>query len=370
MKYPVYEVKIEKLEKKYVNDCLNTSWIGQGAYVKNLEIEFSKYVGCKYGISTTSGTTALHLACRTLGIRNGDEVLISSSTNMASAFAVIYCGAIPIPVDINSDTWQMDVSKIESKISKKTKAIMPVHLFGQSVDMDPIIFLAKKYNLKIIEDCAEAIGVLYKKRKIGSIGHISAFSFFANKTITCGEGGMVVTNDKRLALKAYELKNLCYGKKNRFLHSDIGFNYRLPNISAAIALGQLRRIDSIIEKKKRIYQRYFNNLKNIKNIKIPIIDSHTTRFIMWVFNISLINERTDSNFLIKKLKSYSIESRPAFAPINKQPWYKKKYFNFFKKNNCHNANEVMRKGLYLPSGSTLNNSQIDFICEKVINILK
>ena len=205
---PVFDISLGEKEKEYVNECLNTSFIGQGSYVKNFEIEFSKFCNCDYGITTTSGTTALHLACETLGVGTGDEVLVSSSTNMACAFAVDYCGAIPIPIDIEKDTWQMDIKKIEEKINKKTKAIMVVHLFGHPVDMDPVLKIAKKYNLKVIEDCAEAHGVEYKGKKVGSIGDIGAFSFFANKTITCGEGGMVVTNSKELAERAKSLKNL------------------------------------------------------------------------------------------------------------------------------------------------------------------
>ena len=201
-KIPVFDIKIGDLEKKYINDCLDTSFIGQGPYVKNLEEKFSSFVNCEYWTTTTSGTTALHLACAALGIKKDDQVLVSSSTNMACAFAIDYCGAIPIPIDIEKETWQMDVSKIEEKINEKTKAIMVVHLFGHPVDMDPVIELAKKYKLKIIEDCAESPGVEYKGKKVGSIGDIGAFSFFANKTITCGEGGMVVTNSPEIAEKA------------------------------------------------------------------------------------------------------------------------------------------------------------------------
>ena len=187
-KIPVFDFVLGKKEKFFVNNCLNKSLISEGVYVRKLEKNFSKFVDCKFGVATTSGTTALHLACKTLGIKKGDQVLVSSSTNMASAFSVDYCEAIPIPIDIEKETWQMDVNKIEKKINKKTKAIMVVHLFGQPVDMDPVLKISKKYNLKIIEDCAEAHGVEYKGKKVGSIGDIGAFSFFANKTFT-GEIG-------------------------------------------------------------------------------------------------------------------------------------------------------------------------------------
>ena len=305
------------------------------------------------------------MACKTLGIEEGDQVLVSSSTNMACAFAVDYCGAIPIPVDIEKETWQMDVNKIEEKINEKTKAIMVVHLFGHPVDMDPVLKISEKHNLKIIEDCAEAHGVEYKGKKVGSIGDIGAFSFFANKTITCGEGGMVVTNSKELAEKAKNLKNLSYGKVNKFIHDNIGFNYRLPNISAALGLGQFANIEKIFSEKKRIYSRYKKNLENVKGIKIPLVKDWATRYIMWVFNIYL-----DDNFpitrdeLVKKLKEKNIETRNAFVPINKQPLLIKKY-GLFKESDCPNANYIMNNGFYLPSGNTITNEEIDFVCSEI-----
>jgi perosamine synthetase len=206
---------------------------------------------------------------------------------MACPFAIDYCEAIPIPIDIEKETWQLDVSKIEEKINKNTKAIMVVHLFGHPVDMDPVLKIAKKHNLKIIEDCAESHGVEYKGKKVGSIGDIAAFSFFANKTITCGEGGMVTTNSPELAEKAKSLKNLAYGKVNKFIHDDIGFNYRLPNISAALGLGQFENISNVFKEKERIYKRYKFNLQNIKGINIPVVREWATKYIMWVFNIYL-----------------------------------------------------------------------------------
>ena len=364
-KIPVFDIDLGSDEKKLVNQCLDNNNIGQGSFVSELEQSFSNFVECKFGISTTSGTTALHLACKTIGIEDGDQVLISSSTNMAFSFSVIYCGGIPIPVDIEKDTWQMDVNDIEKKINNKTKAIMVVHLFGHPVDMDPVIKIAKKHNLKIIEDCAESHGVQYKNKKVGSIGHIAAFSFYANKTITCGEGGMVVTNSKTLADKARNLKNLSYGKINKFIHQDIGFNYRLPNISAALGLAQLKKIDKIIKEKERIYKRYKDNLKDVKGINIPAIRDWATKYIMWVFNVYL-----DKNFpisrddLVKKLSDKNIETRNAFVPINKQKILLEKY-NLFSEKDCPNANYIMDNGFYLPSGNNLTNEKIDFICDQI-----
>lgn len=368
-KIPVFDFVIGEKEKELINDCLEKSMIGQGFYVKEFEKKFSKFVECDYGTTTTSGTTALHLACKTIGLQTNDQVLVSSSTNMASAFAIDYCGAIPIPIDVEKETWQMDVNKIEEKINKNTKAIMVVHLFGHPVDMDPVLKIAKKFNLKIIEDCAEVHGVTYKGKKLGSIGDIAAFSFFANKTITCGEGGMVVTNNKELALKAESLKNLSYGTINKFIHEDIGFNYRLPNISAAMGFAQFLRIEDIFKEKKRIYERYKNNLKNIKGIQIPFVREWVTRYIMWVFNICVDPNVFSRDKLVLSLKNKNIETRNAFVPVNKQKVLIEKY-KLFEENSCPNANYIMDNGFYLPSGNNISNSDIDFVCEEVIKNLK
>ena len=284
---------------------------------------------------------------------------------MACAFAIDYCGAIPIPIDIEKETWQMDVTKIEERINNNTKAIMVVHLFGHPVDMDPVLTLAKKYNLKIIEDCAEAHGVEYKGKKVGSIGDIGAFSFFANKTITCGEGGMVVTNSEEIAEKAKSLKNLSYGKVNKFMHDDIGFNYRLPNISAAMGLGQLENIEQVFIEKDRIYKRYVNNLKDVKGINIPIVRDWVSKYIMWVFNIYLDDRFPLSrDELVKKLAENNIDTRDAFVPINKQKILIEKYKKF-DENSCPNANYIMDNGFYLPSGNTITNEEIDIVCDAI-----
>ncbi len=369
-KIPVFDIALGKIEKKYIKDCVDTSFIGQGPYVKKLEEKFSAFVNCKYGITTTSGTTALHLACATIDLKKDDQVLVSSSTNMACPFAIDYCGAIPIPIDIEKDTWQMDVSKIEEKINKKTKAIMVVHLFGHPVDMDPVLEIAKKHNLKIIEDCAEAHGVEYKGKKVGSIGDIGAFSFFANKTITCGEGGMVTTNSPELAEKAKSLKNLAYGKINKFMHEAIGFNYRLPNISAAMGLGQFENIENVFKEKERIYKRYTENLKDIKGVKIPAVRNWVTKYIMWVYNLYLDDEFPVSrDELVKILKDNNIDTRDAFVPINMQQVLIDKY-KLFSQNDCPNANYIMKNGFYLPSGNTITNEEIDIVCDQIRKVSK
>lgn len=363
---PVCNPVIGNEEKKYINDCLDTGWVSQGKYGKQFEEEFSRYCGCKYGVAVNNGTAALHLACLALGLKQGDEALVSSSTNMASAFSIYYCGATPVPVDIELDTWQMNTKLIESKITSKTKAIMVVHLFGNTVDMDPVLRIAKKHNLKVIEDCAEAHGALYKGKKVGSLGDIGCFSFYSNKIITCGEGGMIVTNSSELMEKARNYGNFCYGKTQKFMHDGIGYNYRLPNVSAAMGLGQLKRIDKILRGKQRIYNRYKRNLEGVRGFHIPLV-MPWAKNVMWMFNAYLSPEfgltRDD---LMKILKERGIETREAFVPVNKQKVFLSK--GIVKKNDCPVANYVMDNGFYLPSGLSLSDKEIDYICGEIIKL--
>lgn len=337
--------------------------------LNNFENNICKYTGSKYCLGLNSGTDALMMSLWALGIGKGDEVITSPTSFVATIGAIIHVGAKPIFVDI-SDDLNMDVSKIESKITKKTKAIMVVHLFGQTTNMKKIMKLAKKYKLKIIEDCAESHGVECFKKRVGSFGDVSAFSFYFNKTITSGEGGMVVTNSKKIADKAKLFKNLCYGKINRFMHSNIGYNYRMANLNAALALGQLRNIKSIIKKKKEIYSQYFKNLSKLHFVKIPKKEKWETNYIMWLFNICVDEKKIKRNYLMKKLlKDYKIETRTSFIPINFQNVLIKK-FSKIKKNSCKNANYIMRNGLYLPSGNNLTMKKINFVCKAIEKIYK
>lgn len=364
--YPVYSPNIGKEEKDYINNCLDTNWISQGKYVKQFEEEFSRYCGCKYGIATNNGTTALHLACIALGLKPGDEVLVSSSTNMASAFSIYYCGAIPVPVDIERETWQMNTQMIKAKINPRTKAIMVVHLFGHPVDMDPVLEIASKYNLKIIEDCAQAHGVEYKGKKVGSIGDIGCFSFYSNKIITCGEGGMSVTNSEELAEKLRNYGNFCYGKKQKFMHEGIGYNYRLPNVSAAMGLGQLHRIEEILTRKQEIRKRYISNLENVKGFHIPVIRTWA-KSAMWMFNAYLSPEfGITRDKLMLELGKRGIETREAFVPVNKQKVLLEK--GIVKEDDCPVANYIMDNGFYLPSGLNLKSEDIEYICNQIKNI--
>jgi len=361
---PVCEPLLAGKELEYVSDCLKTNWISSvGKYVVEFEQKFAEYCNCKYGISTTSGTTALHLAVAALGIGKGDEVIVPAFTMVAPLFAVVYTSAEPVLVDAEPETWTIDVTKIEEKITPRTKAIMPVHIYGHPCDMEPIMDLAGKYKLYIIEDDAEAHGAEYKGRRVGSFGHVNCFSFYGNKIITTGEGGMVVTNDSKIAKKARTLKDMAFSSERRFLHADLGFNYRMTNIQAAIGLAQLEKIDELIERRRAHAHLYHELLKNIEGIRLPI-EKEWARNVYWMYSILIEGEfGIGRDELMAKLLEKGIETRTTFIPMNKQPIFHK--MGLFREDKCPIAEELSRKGLYLPSGSGLSDEQIKNICDTI-----
>jgi perosamine synthetase len=360
---PVCTPLIGEEEKAYVRDCLDSNWVSQGKYLKLFEEQFSAYCGCKYGVAANNGTTALHLAGIAIGLQPGDEVLVSSSTNMASAFSMHYCGARPVPVDIELDTWQMDTRQLERLITPRTKAIMVVHLFWHPVDMDPVIRTAKTHGLKIIEDCAEAHGAEYKGQRVGSLGDIGCFSFYANKIITTGEGGMVVTNSGDLADKVRDYGNFCYGKVQKFMHEGIGYNYRMSNINAAVGLGQCQRLDAILQRKQYIYERYRRNLEGTPGFHIPTIRPWA-KSVMWMFNAHVDSPyKLTRDELMQELRGRGVETREAFVPLNRQKIFREQ--GLVKEDDCPVANYIMDHGFYLPSGISLTDDEIDYVSELV-----
>lgn len=364
---PVCEPFLGDKELEYVTDCLKSNWISsKGKYIEEFETKFAAYCGCKYGISTTSGTTALHLAVASLGIGSGDEVIIPASTMAATALAVIYTGARPVLVDAERETWNMDVIQIKEKITSKTKALMPVHIYGHPCDMDPIMEIAQRHNLYVIEDAAEAHAAEYKGRKTGSMGHVSCFSFYANKIITTGEGGMMTTNDKSIAEKARRLKDLAHSPEKRFLHTDIGFNYRMTNIQAAIGLAQLERIDELAEMRRRNAYFYNSRLKDIPGITLPA-EKEWVKNVYWMYGILIEDEFGMSrDELMKRLREKGIETRTFFIPMHQQPAFLNK--GLFKGESYPVAEELAERGLYLPSGSGLTRDQIEYICQTIREI--
>lgn len=362
----VAEPYFDKNEIKNVTKAVrNTEISGNfGKFIKKFEDDFSNYCDTNYGVSCSSGTTALHLAMLAIGLKKGDEVIVSSYTNMATFFSVLYTGAKPIPIDVDITTGNIDPNLIEKNVNKKTKAILIVHIFGLIVEIEPIIKIAKKYNLKIIEDCAEAHGATYLNKKSGSFGDIGCFSFYSNKIITTGEGGMAVTNNKKLAARMESFKNLSFGNKNKFMHKDIGFNYRMTNIQAAIGCAQLQKLELIINKKIKIAKAYNDAFKDYEFIQLPVLKKNY-RNVYWVYHITLLK---NSPFKRKEFMAFlakkGIETREGFVPFDIQKKIisiKNKYFN-----TCKNAQYLSRNSLYLPLSPMMTNKQTTYIIKTII----
>lgn len=366
---PVCEPMLAGNELKYVTDAVSTGWISSsGTYVNRFEEEFAKYCDCKYAVSVCNGTIALHLALVSLGIGKGDEVILPSFTMIASAFAVCYTGAKPVFVDADKETFNMDVTKLEALITPQTKAIMPVHIFGKMCDMDPIVALAKKYNLFIVEDAAEAHGATYKDKKAGSFSDMAAFSFFANKNITTGEGGMVVTNDEAIYQKAKYFKNVCFpvtGPRN-YTHDDIGFNYRMSNVVAAIGLAQVERADDYRAMRIHNNQLYRQFLKDVPGIIWQAAPEAGCTDVCWMNTIVLDPEKFGhtKDETVVYLKTQGIDTRLLFNGMHHQ--------KSLKDYGCDCSGEypvtdwLNENGFYLPSASSLSEEDIKFICDTII----
>tara|TARA_B110000438_G_C15737940_1_gene617115 strand:- start:37 stop:1191 length:1155 start_codon:yes stop_codon:yes gene_type:complete len=369
---PVNVPKIFKEEKKNVKKCLDTGWISsEGEYVRRFEKDFSKYNKRIYGVAVSSGTAALDIAIKSLNLKIGDEVIIPTFSIISTALCVIKLGLKPILVDSNLKNWNMDVEQVLNKISKKTKAIIITHIYGFPVDMIKILQFAKRKNIKVIEDAAEMIGQTYLKKMCGSFGDISIFSFYANKHITTGEGGMILTNNKKLYSKCKSLRNLCFGiGKDRFNHDDIGWNYRMTNMQAAIGCGQLKNIKWIVKRKKEIGKKYILILRKCKKIEIQVEKFKYAENIFWVFGVLLKkNIGISRDQLVNKLQQYNIQTRNFFIPMHKQKVFQKmKLFN--KTQKFKNSEKLSKNGFYLPSGLGITNKQIDFVGNTLLKILK
>lgn len=354
-------------EKKYLNECIDTGWISsEGPFVKRFENEVSKYVNRKYATACSSGTAALDIAAAAIGLKEGDEVIIPSFTIISCATAFIKLGIKPIFVDCNIETFNVDPSVISSKITSKTKAILIVHIYGLTVDLYPILEIAKKNNLRVIEDAAEMYGQEYKEKKCGSFGDISIFSFYPNKQITTGEGGMVLTNDPSLDERAKSLRNLCF-TKDRFIHQEIGYNYRMTNLQAAIGVAQHERIDEIVKRKREIGNYYNNLLKNIENINLPIKKTDYCENIYWVYPIVLKkNYSKNAKQIMQELGNFKIGTRPFFYPMHKQPIFQKLQLIF--EGNFSNSEYLYEKGFYIPSGLAITEKEMKEVarCLKLV----
>ena len=374
---PVNEPFLAQRELEYVTECVRTGWVSSaGRFIEEFENQWAAYCGRRYGIAVSSGTAALQVAVACLGLGPGDEVIMPTFTIISCATAIVYTGGVPVLVDCDPRTWCMDVDQVKSKITQRTRAIMPVHIYGHPVDMDPILDLAERHGLAVIEDAAEVHGAEYLSgrgtihpawRRCGSFGTLSCFSFYANKLITTGEGGMILTDDSKLAEKAQSLRNLCFQANRRFYHEEIGFNFRLTNLQAALGLAQLERIDEIIARKRWIGQEYNSRLSGIPGLQLPV-EEPWARNVYWMYGIVLSEETgIDAAAFGHKLKQRGIETRPFFLGLHEQPVFHKR--GLFLQDRYPITERIARQGLYLPSGLALTPKQISQVSEAVHEVL-
>jgi len=356
---PVNEPLLNGNEKKYLNECIDTGWISsEGPFISRFEESFAKRIGRKYGIAVCNGSAALEAAVLALDLPKGSEVIMPSFTIISCALAIIRAGLTPVVVDSDPLTWNMDVNLLKDKITSKTSAIMVVHIYGLPTDMNPVLELAEKHGLKIIEDAAEQHGQNYYGKPIGSLGDISTFSFYPNKHITTGEGGMIMTDDEKLAEKCRSLRNLAFLPRKRFVHEEMGFNFRMTNLQAALGVAQLERLDEFVQKKRHIGTLYRQLLKGIDTIELQPEQTAYSKNIYWVFGIVLKNNFPgDAESMMKKLAEKKIGSRPFFFPMHEQPVFHK--MGLFNDEELPVSENLARRGFYVPSGLAITDKQIE-----------
>ena len=365
---PVNEPLVGESENKYVMECLRTGWISsEGHFIHDFEERWAAYCGMSHGVAVSNGTVALEIAMACLDLQPGDEVIMPTFTIISCAQAVTMCRLKPVLVDSDPRTWCMDVSQVEEKITERTRALMPVHIYGHPVDIDPLQELARKHNLVIIEDAAEAHGAEYKGRKSGGLGDMGCFSFYANKIITTGEGGMVLTRDAAQAERLRALRNLCFRKERRFYHTELGHNYRLTNLQAAIGLAQLERIDESVAKKRWMGAAYTERLKSIAGLQLPI-EEPWARNVYWMYGVVLDEAfGMDAVEFARRLAEQGVMTRPFFLGMHEQPVFHS--MGLFLDEHYPVAEHIARQGLYLPSGMTLTEAQLEQVCEAVRRVL-
>ncbi len=366
---PVNQPLLDGNEEKYLVECIRSGWISsEGPFVRQFEDRLAERVGRKHGIAVTNGSAALDAAVAALGLGPGDEVILPTFTIISCAAAVIRTGALPVVVDCDPLTWNADADRIAARITPRTRAIMVVHIYGLPVDMGPVLALAEKHGLKLIEDAAEMHGQTCGGRPCGSFGELSTFSFYPNKHITSGEGGMIVTDDPALAEKCRSLRNLCFKAEQRFVHDELGWNFRMSNLQAALGLAQLERLDEFIARKRRMGKRYAELLAATPGIRLPLAATPYADNIYWVFAVVLDDDVPfDAKEAMARLGRDSIGTRPFFWPMHEQPVFRK--MGLFTDESHPVAERIARRGFYLPSGIALSDEQIEHAAEALRKIL-
>jgi len=361
---PVNEPLLGERELENVTECIRTGWISSaGRFIKEFEEKWAAYCGMRYGVAVSNGTAALQLAVGCLNLEPGDEVIMPTFTIISCALAVLYNGGVPVLIDCDPRTWCMDVSQVEAKVTPRTRAIMPVHIYGHPVDMEPLWVLAERYGLAIVEDAAEAHGAEYEGKRCGSLGDISCFSFYANKIITTGEGGMILTNREDYAEKAQSLRNLCFRRDRRFYHTELGYNFRMTNVQASVGLAQLKRVEELVERKRQIGQRYTELLTGVPGLAVPV-EAPWAKSVYWMYGV-VLEEETGLNAaeFARRLRDKGVDTRPFFLGMHEQPALQER--GLFHRECYPVAEHLARQGLYLPSGLALTEAQIEKVCQAV-----
>ncbi len=375
---PINEPLLDGNEKKYLNECIDTGWISsEGPFVQRFEAEMAKTVQRKHAVAVCNGTAALELALAALALEPGDQIVMPAFTIISCAAAIVRCGCVPLLVDSDPVTWNMDIEKLKEKIeteiglknNRKIKAIMVVHIYGLPVDMDLVLELAERYGLKIIEDAAEMHGQSYRSRPCGSFGDLSIFSFYPNKHITTGEGGMVLTDDDHLAERCRSLRNLCFQAKQRFVHEELGYNFRMTNLQAALGVAQLERLEEFVARKRSMGKRYSGLLQHVAGLELMPAKTDYAENIYWVYGM-VLNEEVpfDAAEAMRRLGQKGIGTRPFFWPMHEQPVFRK--MGLFKEDSHPVAERLARRGFYIPSGMALTNEQIEEVAEAVKNLMR
>ena len=375
---PVNEPLLGERELEYVTECVRTGWISSaGRYIEEFEERWRDYCGRKYGVAVCNGTAALQTAMAALSLSPGDEVILPTFTIISCTLAVVYAGGVPILVDSEPRTWCTNVNQVKDKITSRTRAIMPVHIYGHPVDMDPLLEVADKHGLAIVEDAAEAHGAEYlcgrstshpTWKRCGSFGALSCFSFYANKLITTGEGGMLLTDDAELAEKARSLRNLCFQSDRRFYHKELGYNFRMTNLQAALGLGQLERINQIVAKKRWMGQEYTKQLQGVPGLQLPV-EEPWARNVYWMYGV-VVSEEIGINATVfaQRLAERGIQTRPFFLGMHEQPVFRDR--GWFQNESYPVAERLARQGLYLPSGMALSEEQLEQVVQAVREVLE
>lgn len=367
---PVNEPLLAGNEKRYLQECIDTGWISsEGPFVERLESGVATALGRKFGIAVCNGTAALDVAVRALGIGPGDEVILPSFTIISCAAAIVRAGATPVVVDSDPATWNMDVRQVETRITPRTAAVMCVHIYGLPVDMAPLETLCREKGLAIIEDAAEAIGLRYGNRMCGSFGQISTLSFYPNKHITTGEGGMILTDDADLAQQCRSLRNLCFGQSNRFEHHELGWNYRMSNLQAAVGVAQLERLDQHLERKREIGSYYNAAFSDLTDVQLPQESVADSDNCYWVYGMVLERGHSlDRETTLRMLAEKGVGTRPFFWPMHEQPALKR--MGLFADEQHPVAEHISRRGFYIPSGLSLDDEQLKQVSETVRLVLE